>query len=495
MDTNPRVLYLITRIGGWDGISIQSKLWIKLLLSLRKKVTIATGKIEEMAGPMDVYPFSRTRNVVIRDMSLGAQSWLFKNSFRGKYERRKWLKRFLKAKNSIKAKLGKLCDENDIIIAHNFSIKHLVPAAWAAVYELASENPDKKFISIDADSPYERGFVISDVNPEVLWIIGNPDLWMGKDIDEIDKSLTSVRGKKLQVLPGPVPLPNIFHVSFNNYQSRVIREIYGINPDNLTVIPDMGEFTGPRPWRRIASGPVLRMISSCQIVNPRTSVTKDDVFILSPVRPIYRKNLKYIAFLADQFRLYLSENGKKRNVFLVITHPTDKAVDNESYWKELKKEVASLDITLVHLGEKLLLRRKKGRKGILYTEFMWAISKLNSASIIGSTSGAWENGIVESTEAKLPVSVNPLLPPYQDMVMMGLQYIPCPITRASIMLKRGLGNLVWMNDASIEKFFESLHDMIFDKKKRKRIVENNFSIGKKNLSINTVRPVIKRIIG
>ena len=126
---------------------------------------------------------------------------------------------------------------------------------------------------------------------------------------------------------------------------------------------------------------------------------------------------------------------------------------------------------------------------------MWAISKLNSASIIGSTSGAWENGIVESTEAKLPVSVNPLLPPYQDMVMMGLQYIPCPITRASIMLKRGLGTLVWMNDASIEKFFESLHDMIFDKKKRKRIVENNFSIGKKNLSINTVRPVIKRIIG
>lgn len=493
--TGQRVLYLIARIGGWDGISVQSKLWIKLLLSLGKRVTVATGEIEEKAGPMDVRPFTRTTNIVINGMSLDSQAWLFRNSFRKKYDRKEWVRKFLESKNSIKARLEELCMENDIIIAHNFSIKHLVPAAWAAVYEIASENPDKRFISIDADSPFERGFVISDVSPEVLWMIGNPDLWKGKGLKEIDRSLTNLRGKKPDNLPGPVPLKNIFHVSFNHYQSRVIKEVYGIDPDNMNMIPDMGEFSRTRPWRMIPQGSVLRMISSSQVVNPRGSVTKDDVFFISPVRPVYRKNLKNIAHLANHFGTYLRELGEERNVFLVVTHPTDKAVDDESYWKELMKDVASMDLTLVHLGERLVLRRKKGRKGILYPEFLNASSKLNTISVVGSSLGAWENGIVESTEARLPVSVNPLLPAYQDMVMMGLRYIPCPITRASAISDNGKGSDAWLNDPSIVKFFESVYSIIFDRKQRRTIVDSNFEVGKKNLSIGTAKPVIKKIIG
>ncbi len=487
---NSRVLYLIARIGGWDGISVQSKLWIKLLLSLRKKVTIATGEVDESAGPMDVHPFSRTRKVVVKDMSLGSQQWLFRNSSRERYERKEWVRRFVNKKESIKKQLKGLIEENDVIIAHNFSIKHLVPAAWAALYELASENSDKKFISIDADSPYERGFVISNVDPEVLWMIGNTDMWKGKTVKEIDKTLSSLMGRNLHALPGPVPLPNMFHVSFNNYQSRVVREIYGINPDNLTVIPDMGEFRESKPGSRMTTRSLMRLIASGQVVNARKSVSRRDVFLVSPVRPVYRKNLKYIAYLAEQFRLYLEEKGNKRNVFLIVTHPS---VDDTGYWRELKKDALSMGITIVHLGDKLVLRRK-GKKGILYEEFMRALSRVNSVSVIGSTAGAWENGIVESTESKMPVSVNPLLPAYQDMVMMGFQYIPCPITRASVMIERGLGDMVWMNDPSIERFFETLWEIMFNKRKRKRIVEHNFRIGKDNLSLDVVRPVITSIL-
>ena len=57
----------------------------------------------------------------------------------------------------------------------------------------------------------------------------------------------------------------------------------------------------------------------------------------------------------------MKEKGKEVNVFLIVTHPTDKKIDGEKYWNELKKEVKEMEITLVHLGSKLLLRRKKGR--------------------------------------------------------------------------------------------------------------------------------------
>ena len=257
----------------------------------------------------------------------------------------------------------------------------------------------------------------------------------------------------------------------------------------------MGEFSGPHPWRKLPRTRLLSMISEAQVVNPRQAVTRDDIFIVSPVRPIYRKNLKHIAYLADQYRLYLRENGQDRHVFLIITHPTDKAVDMGSYWKELKKEVEGLGITLVHMADSLLLRRKKGRSGIIYNEFMWSLSRLNSISIVGSMSGAWENGIVESTEAMLPVSVNPMLPAYQDMIMMGFRYIPVPITRAARMKERGSGDKSWINDASIESFFGTMSEVIFDRDKRKEIVEHNFSVGKERLSLDQARPTLEKILG
>ena len=94
----------------------------------------------------------------------------------------------------------------------------------------------------------------------------------------------------------------------------------------------------------------------------------------------------------------------------------------------------------------------------------------------------------------IPVSVNPLLPAYQDMIMMGFTYIPCPITRASLMIEKGLGDYVWMNDPTIERYFETLNEVLFNKRKRKRITEHNFRVGKENLSLEALRPVIEKIL-
>ena len=152
-ERNNRVLYLIARIGGWDGISFQSKLWIKMLLSTKKNVTVAAGELDRSPGPLSVHPFSKVRKVTVQEMSLESQSWLFKNSYRDKYDRKAWVRQFVSKREEIKKKLRELCEETDIIMAHNFSIKHLLPAAWAALYELAHEHPDTKFISSDADAP------------------------------------------------------------------------------------------------------------------------------------------------------------------------------------------------------------------------------------------------------------------------------------------------------------------------------------------------------
>jgi len=492
------LVYFIARIGGWDGIALQAEFWLKAFIKLGYNITLVVGEIEDGPGPINIFPYNKVKIIQNPSLSLAHQGKLYKTSFKRKYNRRKWLELFSSDKKEIKKQLKPLVSDADLVFLHNFSLKHLVPSAWAAFFELMLDFKDKKFISLGADSPYERSELMEDVHPDVLNILRKPRIWAHRSISSIKKSLSDYQQRGIHKLPGPDVLPNLYHIVLNSYQERVGHNIYGIPSTHLTTLPDIGDFsTKPEipQFSHLEYENFFEFLEENQIVNYQRVVSKDTIFIVSPVRPVPRKKLREVVYISKLFEQYLKSRKLSKRVALVITHPNK---DDKAYFKLLKRFASSLKLTIIYLGDHLVLRKDPERQGVYtYEQVMQMFAGLKSISIVGSAEGGWENAILESTAYQIPVCVNPHLPAYQDMNAFGYEYIPIPMIIFSD-LKKTFSRIGFAKNflqfPSIDSFYRNIHNAIFTSKSRQHDINHNYKIGYQKQSTARAADIISKVL-
>ncbi len=491
--TNSRISYFVVRVGGWDGIALQAELWLELLASMRKKVTLVTGEVEADQGPLDKPPFKDLDIETVPELHLDSQKMLYAMSFRRHYDRNDWVDRFVAEKRVLKERFAPFVKDSSVVMLHNFSIKHLIPSAWAAMYELMLENPDKKFISIAADSPFERSYIIEKFSKEVLLMLKDAKLWYKKSPKKIKELLAKNGNNKYVALPGPDRAPNLKYIVLNTNQKKTFHNIYGIPDDDLMVIHDMGQFEKDKVRRKPKKKEFEKFFEYLrrnQLTQPLEKLDKNNIYLISPVRPIRRKKLVEVAYATRLFQEYLHRKKRTAKAVLVVTHPNR---DERPYFTELKRFAKKMGVTLIFLGEEIKLR--KGEEGHAYTydEVMNFFSYLNSACIVGSEFGGWENGILEATEHKMPVAVNPLLPSFQDMVALGYNYIPVPIMVFSDLAQTSL-NTDFLKFPSIKTFYDKIYSRIYVKKTRRANITHNYNVGLRTQSKRSAKPMIQKLL-
>lgn len=488
------IAYLVARVGGWDGIALQAELWLKLLLSMRKKITLITGEVETSPGHLDLVPFNKVDTKIIPELALAHQKELYIISFKRRYDRDVWVDMFIREKRKIKKHFKQHIGESPIVILHNFSIKHLIPAAWAAMYELMIENKDKQFISLAADSPFERSYLMEKFHPDVLRVLGNPKIWYKKKNAVVKERLKVLDRVKDATLPGPDKAPNLKYIVLNSNQKKIFHNIYGIPDNDLYAIPDMGRFKKENVKKKTSPAELekfFKYIGRHQLSNKQKELNSEYTYFISPVRPIRRKKLLEIVYLCKLFEDYTKRRKKHRKVVLVITHPNR---DEKPYFKEIKRYTRKLGLTFVFLGDEIKLRKREDEKDVFtYDEIMATFSNLDSICIVGSKFGGWENGILEASEHNIPVCVNPLLPSFQDMTALGYNYVATPIMIFSD-LARVKFSEEYLQFPSITEFFRLAHKRIFDKKSRKDNANHNYKIGYRKQSNDITKKELRKLI-
>lgn len=485
------ITYFVVRVGGWDGIALQTELWLKIYLGLGYEVHLVTGEIDTSPGSIDTYPYNQVRITCIPGLHLEHQGELFQMAQKAEYSRAKWVKEFVKDKDILKQQLLPIVKESQSVFLHNFSIKHLIPSAWAAMMEIVKENPRKKFVGLDADSPYERPQIVEDLSPDVIHILGDMNAWYGKTEKEIRYELKEFTKTHSPVLPGADLFENLDHIVLNSYQQRIAKNIYAVPANQITALPDLGSFKGNFGITdKEIQNQVIAYLQAHQQTWPQELNTKDYVYIISPVRPIQRKKLREVAYMAKLFEKYLEKKRKKKKVVLVVTHPN---VDEKRYFNQLVRYCKDIELTFIHVGSTLKLRKDEGQECITYHDLMAGLQNSHSVSIVASEFGGWENGILESTEFKIPVSANPYLPSFQDMNAYGYKYIAAPILVFSDLRQTKFSD-EYLSFPSIQSYYHELFKVIFDSKERAKNVEHNFNIGKRVQSVAVATKLIKKIL-
>lgn len=454
---------ILMRNGGLDGVALQAREYRHLLNRLDIGVHVMTGRCETKFSTEN--PIGHKQTVITRlDFYHKDSMLLFANQFKYGVEKEgveeisddKWHEIFAVHKEKIKKSIDKILKEiphNTPVMVYNLvSLRHAHPAAAVAIYELMLKYPNRAFISHSADPDAERPEKINRIKKEMLTVISaNPP----------DKEYSG----------GPYNLPNLYHIVLNPTQRDNFINKYGIPKEHVFEIPDFLDFPSPEPvYLHYPKKIFLEFLSNCCLKRHKSSykyinrpIDKDTIYFISPVRPVYRKCLKESMLVAQQY-------GKKFNkdVVFVVTHPDS---DDKQYFLETIEFAESIDLPYFHLGERFTL----GSLDTVYEN----MAALHSIGVVASCAGGWENALNEMARACIPFYMNSKLNSY------------VPLTKEIGVKTHGTDFALFthfinelepehLKNADITFYPEMkatidwIHNILSDRKERKRIIEHNY---------------------
>lgn len=454
---------IIMRSGGLDGVAMQAREYRHLLNRLDISVHVMTGRYETRFGTEN--PIGREQTIISRlDFYHKDSQLLFANQFEYGDEKDgidvitddEWHELFAVHKQKIKTKIDNILiktPHNTPVFVYNLiSLRHAHPAAAAAIHELMLKYPERAFLSHSADPDAERPEKISRIKKHVLPIISsnNPDQ---------------------EYSGGPFNLPNLYHIVLNPTQRDNFINKYMIGTQNVFEIPDFLDFPSENPvYMQHPKKVFLQFLGDCGLKSTKNGyryvnhpVSKDTIFFISPVRPVYRKLLKEAMLVAQQY-------GKKyeREVAFVVTHPDS---DDKRYFLETIAFAESIGLPYLHLGERFTLESLD----TVYEN----MAALHSVGVVASSAGGWENALNEMARACIPFFMNNKLNSY------------VPLTQEIGVDTHGTDFAMFTNlisDFSVEHLRENdltfypemkstvdwIHTVLGDKKERTRMIEHNY---------------------
>ena len=452
---------IIMRTGGLDGVALQAREYRHLLNKLDINVHVITGDCQTKFAPAN--PIGHQQTIVSRlDFNHRDSMLLFANQFNSgvetegaeKISEEQWLELFDYHRKKIFKRVDRILSgipHNTPVLIYNLvSLRHAQPAAAVALYEIIKKYPERAFISHSADPDAERPEKIDRIKDFVL------------------EKITAVPGRRYS--GGPYNLPNLYHIVLNPTQHKNFLKKYKIPEDHIFEIPDFLDFPSAEPFIRLAPRKIfVKYLCDRKLKAHKDSykyehghIDKNTLIFISPVRPVYRKRLKEAMVLVSEYA-----HNRGREAVFVVTHPN---IDDKEYFAETIKFAHEIDLPYYHLGEDFSLETLD----MVYEN----IAAFNSIGIIASSAGGWENALNEMARFCIPFCMDSKLNSFKPLTReIGIKTHGIDFSHFKPFVERvKAGNYIPGEFAS-EKFMLDAFkwiDKMFDRPKRKKVVEHNY---------------------
>lgn len=398
MTTDVTCPCIIMRHGGLDGVALQKEEYFGLLQKLEIGMHVISGRQERAYTAEE----SRGRDFTIverLDFHHPDSKVLFASQFMHgpetegveRIDKEAWMALFERHRRgifeSIDALLRSIPNNTPVLIYNLVSLRHAQPAAAVALRDLVRKYPERGFLSHSADPDAERPEKIERIYDWALEVIS---------ANEPGEPYNG----------GPYREPNLSHIVLNPTQRANFVLKYDVPSGQVYEIPDFLEFPGPEP--QIAAAPedgFLEALGTKAVVPDgdgcryeTVELDEDQVFFLSPVRPVYRKRLIEAMMSAHAYA-----TSRKERVAFVVTHPN---LDDPTYFLETVRFAAGLGLTYLHLDEPTIER----------LETVYAnLAPLRTIGIVASSAGGWENALNEMARWCIPFAMAARLNSYPPL--------------------------------------------------------------------------------
>ena len=478
---------ILMRMGGLDGVAMQKKEYRQLLNSIDITVHAITGLVETEFGTPN--PIGQKETIIpeLNFHHVNSQL-LFANQFIEGGEKDgvpeisddEWPELLQKHRVAIREKIDSIIREipnNTPVIVYNFlSLRHAHPAAALAIRDLIEKYPNRGFLSHAADPDAERPEKIRRIKSHCLPYLS---------CNCADEPYSG----------GPYNLNNLYHIVLNPVQRTNFIKKYGIPADHVFEIPDFINFTSDKPEVKerpdeifldfLAEQKVFSIGNSYNYAHDRGCVEPldlDTVFFLSPVRPVYRKQLKEAMITAKQYGL---SRGVK--VVFVVTHPN---IDDRNYFQETVEFAEKLSLDYYHLGERFTLQT---------LDYVYEnMAAMRAVGLIASNAGGWENALNEMAYSCVPFFMNSQLNSYKPLTdRIGMKTFGTDFMFQKKLLNEMTADELKTRDFSNECDLPALFQWIgqaLESENRKKLIRHNYGCAYKWLSQKATAPRIMEAI-
>lgn len=430
-----KVALIHYRAGLMDGVSLEMEKWKKTLTKMRYSVEIVAGNNKE--GVDVIIP------------SIGFENPKYKLINKNAFEK---LKDFTvdelvklifdeaeKVYNDIKEPLEKY----DIIIPNNiWSLGAFLPSA-IALYKFAKEHPEKLFIGHHHDFWWEREYFLNHTDEKI---------------------------KNLLEQYCPPTGDNIKHIVINSLAKEALYYKKGVES---TIVPNVMDFDEP-PF---ISEELNRQIRDAY------NISENAIVLLQATRITERKAIELAIELVHQMskltKKYVGKklyNGKTFNGDIVLAFSG--MCESENYKYKLLDMAFKYGVHTVNLYPNV--------ENNVWS--FWNLYSIADAITYPSILEGWGNQLLEAIIVKKPVVLFEYEVFEKDIKQSGLKFI-------------SLGNIYEIKDSLVRveenvevKAAKELFNILFNKELYEKVVNENFEIGKKFFSLDTLQRIIEQIL-
>lgn len=440
------------RVGELDGVSLEMDKWYHVLKTqYGYRVIYLAGSLGKTNGHI-IPEFSLEYPIAMQIRQKAFSSVI------DKVEEKILEDKILSISNKIQPKITEFIEEYKIvcfIVNNMFSLPLNIPASLALLNVI--KNTGIFTISHNHDFFWER-------------TINNPSCPFIQDY--LEKYF-------------PPILSNIQHVVINSLAKKVLVEKKGIKSH---VVPNVFYFEEPL-WKEDSFNSDLRTT---------LNIDKNDIIVLQATRIVARKGIELIIDLISEINkpnnikkltsqpLYDERRFQHHNKIILVM---PNLVEDISYKNKLEKKCQELNVEYRFCNNKFAHERSTtDNKSKIYN--LWDIYTQADIVSYPSLQEGWGNQFLEAVKAKVPIILFEYDVYKEDIGPSGFKII----SLGSNIQKTDNQGLVSISSRNLQNAAQNTINMLQNKAERKKVVESNYNIGLKKLSLSALGEYLKPLI-
>ena len=355
----PRLTYVVSRIGGDDGVSLEAMHWMRVLLRAGFPLQVVTGRVESGEPWRQLSAHGDVDVAVIAEADPDPRAERNQREFRGLFEQDQVADAFLERVARIRAALEAVVDRahSPLLIAENFTLPWHHASLGQALAEVIRAR-GLAAISRGHDFPQDR--------PAYRWSA------LSQPVRDVARAMAIVAD-------------HVAHVAINTRDRDHYYRDLGIH--EVTVVPNAVDVSAssfaPLPSERV--GAVRR-----QLLGDRAG----DYLALCPVRPVARKRVDVAVELVRRVAAAAPSPG----LSLVVTHDTVDAPP--AVLAPLRRAAGEAGVNLVFAVERAAAR------GAAPAFDVWDLYRAADLALYFSDFEGFGNALLECVASGLPLLVN-----------------------------------------------------------------------------------------
>jgi len=410
------------RAGETDGVSLEMAKWKRVLEKMGHDVFYISGDLYEVGG-VQISTISMRNQVNL---------WIHRNAFEKlSVDEKFFIRIFQKYVQQIRSELEAKAPPADIFIVNNIFSLGFNLAAAVAIDQYVRENK-VKVIGHHHDFYWER------------------ERYSNSQMGFVEKILDDYF---------PPKNSNMMHVTINNIARNELISRKGVNS---FVIPNVFDFDQPQ-WVIDDYNRDLR---------GKLGISDKDFVLLHATRIVERKAIE----IAMDFAEYLQKFVKKEVHFVVGGFPEKESL---GYFQKLQKKADNIKVK-THFAYPLLRQNRSNREEKFYS--FWDIYAISDAITYTSVLEGWGNQLIEAVFARKPLIVFEY-PVYKtDIKPLGFDFI----SLSDAVVWNEKTGFYEIDKNILQKAAKKLAGLIGKTEELEKKVKQNFDIGKKYLSLESL---------